>query len=73
MLCVINSNMKEANMTAKLKNRMKKMNFQKQINRRVDIEEKEDTKYYEEMYKKRTTELLGIKHENIYGVARGSL
>ena len=73
MLCVINSNMKEANMTAKLKNRMKKMNFQKQINRRVDIEEKEDTKYYEELYKKRTMELLGIKHENIYGVARGSL
>ena len=60
-------------MTAKLKNRIKKMNFQKQINRRVEIEEREETKYYEEMYRKRTMELLGIKHENIYGVARGSL
>ena len=42
--------MKEAQMTAKLKNRIKKMNFQKQINRRVEIEEREETKYYEEIY-----------------------
>ena len=68
-----NSNMKEAKMTAKLKNRIKKMNFQKQITRRVVNEEREDTKYYEEIYRKRTMELLGIQNENIYGVARGSL
>jgi len=60
-------------MTAKLKNRMKKMNFQKQINRRVDIEEKEDTKYYEEIYRKRTMELLGIQNENMGRTERGSL
>lgn len=60
-------------MTAKLKNRIKKMNFQKQSNRTVGNEKREDTKYYEEIYRKRTMELLGIKHENIYGIARGSL
>ena len=60
-------------MTAKLKNRIKKMNFQKQINRRVEIEKREETKYYEEMYRKRTMELLGIKHENIYNATRGCL
>tara|TARA_E500000178_G_C16893723_1_gene694746 strand:+ start:692 stop:889 length:198 start_codon:yes stop_codon:yes gene_type:complete len=65
--------MKEAKMTAKLKNRIKKMNFQKQITRRVVNEEREDTKYYEEIYRKRTMELLGIQNENIYGTARGSL
>ena len=60
-------------MTAKLKNRIKKMNFQKQINRRVEIEKREETKYYEEIYRKRTMEMLGIKHENIYSVTRGCL
>ena len=65
--------MKEAQMTAKLKNRIKKMNFQKQINRREEIEEREETKYYEEIYRKRTMELLGLKHENIYGITRGCL
>lgn len=60
-------------MTAKLKNRIKKMNFQKQSNRTVGNEKREDTKYYEEIYRKRTMELLGIKHENIYSIARGSL
>ena len=64
---------KEANMTAKLKNRIKKMNFQKQINRTVVNEKREDTKYYEEIYRKRTMELLGLNNENIYGTARGSL
>ena len=64
--------MKEVDMTAKLKNRIKKMNFQK-VNRRVEVEKREDTKYYEEIYRKRTMELLGIKHENIYGIARGSI
>ena len=59
-------------MTAKLKNRIKKMNFQK-VNRRVEVEKREDTKYYEEIYRKRTMELLGLNNENIYGTARGSL
>ena len=59
-------------MTAKLKNRIKKMNFQK-VNRRVEVEKREDTKYYEEIYRKRTMELLGIHNENIYGTARGGL
>jgi hypothetical protein len=60
-------------MTSKLKNRIQKMSFQKQINRRVEVEEKEDTKYYEEIYRKRTMELLGIRNENMGTVARGSL
>ena len=68
-----NSNMKEAKMTAKLKNRIKNMNFQKQNNREIKVEEREDTKYYEEIYRKRTMELLGLNNENIYGTARGSL
>ena len=49
------------------------MNFQKQINRRIEVEKREDTKYYDEIYKKRTMELLGINNENIYGTARGGL
>jgi len=60
-------------MTSKLKNRLHKMTFQKQNNRRVEVEKNEETKYYEEIYKERTMELLGIKNENIYGTARGSL
>ena len=67
--------MKEAIMknSAKLKNRIKKMNFQKQNNRTVVNEIREDTKYYEEIYRKRTMELLGINNDNIYGTARGCL
>lgn len=49
------------------------MNFQKQNNREIKVEEREDTKYYEEIYRKRTMELLGLNNENIYGTARGSL
>ena len=49
-------------MTAKLKTRIKSITFQKNVNRRIEVEKNEETKYYEEMYKKRTTELLGIKH-----------
>ena len=60
-------------MTAKLKTRIKSMHFQKKINRRIEVEKNEETKYYEEMYKRRTTELLGINNENIYRIARGSL
>lgn len=60
-------------MTSKLKNRIQKMSFQKQINRRVEVEEKEDTKYYEEIYRKRTMELLGIRNENMGTIARGCL
>ena len=60
-------------MTAKLKTRIKSMTFQKNINRRIEVEKNEETKYYEEMYKRRTTELLGINNENIYRIARGSI
>ena len=60
-------------MTAKLKTRIKSMTFQKNVNRRIEVEKNEETKYYEEMYKRRTTELLGINNENIYRIARGSL
>jgi len=60
-------------MTSKLKNRIQKMSLQKQINRREEVEKKEDTKYYEEIYRKRTMELLGLQNENIYGTARGGL
>ena len=60
-------------MTSKLKNRIQKMSFQKQINRRVEVEEKEDTKYYEEIYRKRTMELLGIQNENMGTITRGCL
>jgi len=60
-------------MTSKLKNRIQKMSFQKQINRRVEVEKKEDTKYYEEIYRKRTMELLGIQNENMGTVARGCI
>ncbi len=44
------------------------MTFQKNGNRTIEVENDEDTKYYEEMYKQRTMELLGIKHEDIYGI-----
>ena len=60
-------------MTAKLKTRIKSMTFQKNVNRRIEVEKNEETKYYEEMYKRRTTELLGINNENIYRIARGRL
>ena len=60
-------------MTQKLKNRLQKMTFQKQINRRTEIEETEDTKYYEELYKKRTMELLGIQNENMARTERRGL
>jgi len=47
-------------MTTKLKNRLQKMKFQKQVTRRYEIEEaSEDDKIYEELYRKRTMELLG--------------
>ena len=49
------------------------MAFQKKLNRRIEVEKNEETKYNEEMYKRRTTELLGINNENIYRIARGSL
>ena len=60
-------------MTSKLKNRLQKMTFQKQLVRTTETEKNEETKYYEKIYKERTMELLGIKNENIYGTARGSL
>jgi len=60
-------------MTSKLKNRLQKMSFQKQINRRIEVEKNEETKYYEEIYKKRTIELLGIHNENMGTITRGCL
>ena len=55
-------------MTTKLKNRIKKMTFQKTLDREIKVENTKETKYYEEMYKQRTMELLGIKNEDIYGI-----
>ena len=55
-------------MQTKLKNRIKKMTFQKTLDREIKVEDTKETKYYEEMYKQRTMELLGIKHEDIYGI-----
>ncbi len=55
-------------MTTKLKNRIKKMTFQKTLDREIKVEDTKETKYYEEMYKQRTMELLGIKHEDTYGI-----
>ena len=52
-------------MTAKLKNRVHKMTFQKQTNRTIQTQDTEETKYYEQLYKEQTMELLGIIHENI--------
>mgnify|MGYP001347987381 CR=1 FL=1 len=60
-------------MTTKLKNRLKKMTFQKTLDREIKVENTKETKYYEEMYKQRTMELLGIKNEELYGTTRGSL
>ena len=60
-------------MTTKLKNRLQKMNFQKQINRRYEVEETESDKYYEELYSNKIRELLGKNYENISTVARGGL
>lgn len=44
------------------------MTFQKTLDREIKVEDTKETKYYEEMYKQRTMELLGIKHEDIYGI-----
>ena len=55
-------------MTTKLKNRIKKKTFQKTLDRETKVEDTKETKYYEEMYKQRTMELLGIKNEDIYGI-----
>jgi len=60
-------------MTSKLKNRLRKMNFQRTPIRRVEVINDKETKYYEEMYKKRTMELLGLEHENIQRITRGSI
>ena len=60
-------------MTTKLKNRLNKMKFQKRLNRRVEIEDTGDDKYYEEIYSNKIRELLGQKNEDILRHARGSL
>jgi len=60
-------------MTTKLKNRLKKMQFQKRLNRRVIIEDTGDDKYYEEIYSNKIRELLGQTHEDISRHTRGGL
>ena len=60
-------------MTEKLKNRLQKMHFQKQNYRRTEVEDIEDTKYYEEILSNKIKELLGLTDENISRTARGSL
>ena len=60
-------------MTTKLKNRLKKMTFQKTLDREIKVENTKETKYYEEMYKQKTMELLGLNNEELYGTTRGSL
>ena len=60
-------------MTSKLKNRLRKMNFQRTPTRRVEVINDKETKYYEEIYKKSTMELLGLQHENIQRITRGSI
>ena len=60
-------------MTTKLKNRLRKMQFQKRLAHRVKIEETGDDKYYEEIYSEKIRELLGNTHENFYRHTRGSL
>ena len=60
-------------MTTKLKNRLNKMKFQKRLNRRVEIEDTGDDKYYEEIYSNKIRELLGQTHEDISNHTRGSL
>ena len=49
------------------------MNFQQRLNRRVEIEDKKDDKYYEEIYTNKIRELLGQKNENISKHAGGGL
>ena len=41
------------------------MKFQKRLNRRVEIEDTGDDKYYEEIYSNKIRELLGQKNEDI--------
>ena len=60
-------------MNTKLKNRIKNMTFQTQQERRVQVEKLETDKYYEELYRKRTMELLGNTNEDIYRITRGSI
>ena len=49
------------------------MHFQKQNYRRTEVEDIEDTKYYEEILSNKIKELLGLTDENISRTARGSL
>ena len=60
-------------MQTKLKNRIKNMTFQKTLDREIKVENTKETKYYEEMYKQRTMELLGLNYEELYGTTRGSI
>ena len=61
-------------MSTKLKNRLQKMHFQKQIQRRTQIEESQVDKYTEQLYANKVNELLGLQtDENIRSDTRGSL
>jgi len=58
----------------KLKTRLRNMNFQRQgADRVMQYQNEEETKYYEELYLKRTEEFLGKINENIQRTARGGL
>lgn len=60
-------------MNTKLKNRIKKMTFQTRQDRKVEVQNLEKDKYYEELYRRRTLELLGNKNEDIYQITRGGI
>ena len=49
------------------------MNFQRTPIRSVEVAKDKETKYYEEMYKNKTMELLGLQHENIQRITGGSI
>ena len=49
------------------------MTFQTRQDRKVEVQNLEQDKYYEELYRKRTMELLGNKNEDIYKITRGSV
>lgn len=49
------------------------MTFQTRHDRKVEVQNLEKDKYYEELYRKRTLELLGNKNEDIYKVTGGSI
>ena len=49
------------------------MTFQTRQDRKVEVQNLEKDKYYEELYRRRTLELLGNKNEDIYQITRGGI